>query len=70
VYYDIPLLNYVGWFVRMLLAPLTWILIARQRHWGYLRKGGVALVALVPEMIAAVALSIVLNGLVALTGMR
>jgi uncharacterized membrane protein len=70
VYYDIPLLNYVGWFVLMLLAPLAWILIARQRHWGYLRKGGVALIALVPAMIAAVVLSLVLNGLVALTGAR
>jgi hypothetical protein len=35
VYFDIPLLNYVGWFVLMLLAPLTWILIARQHHWRY-----------------------------------
>jgi hypothetical protein len=32
VYYDIPLLNYVGWFVLMFLAPLGWILIARQRE--------------------------------------
>jgi hypothetical protein len=54
----------------MLLAPLTWILIARRRHWSYLRKGGVALIALVPEMSDAVVLSLVLNGLVALTGAR
>jgi uncharacterized membrane protein len=70
VYFDIPLLNYVGWFVLMLLAPLTWILIVRQRHWDYLHKGGVALIALVPEMIAAVVLSLVLNGLVGLTGVQ
>jgi putative membrane protein len=70
VYYDIPLLNYVGWLVLMLLAPLTWIIIARQRNWGYLRKGGVALVMLVPEMAAAIVLSLVLNGLIALIGAR
>ena len=39
VYYGIPLLNYVGWFVLMFLTPLAWILIARQREWGYWRKG-------------------------------
>jgi uncharacterized membrane protein len=33
VYYSIPLLNYVGWFVLMFLASLGWILIARQREW-------------------------------------
>jgi uncharacterized membrane protein len=38
VYFDIPLLNYVGWFVLMLLAPLTWILIGRQRHWAICAK--------------------------------
>ena len=57
VYYGIPLLNYVGWFVLMFLAPLGWILIARQREWGYWRKGIVALGALVPLSIAAVLLS-------------
>ena len=35
IYYGIPLLNYVGWFVLMFLAPLAWILIARYRHWSY-----------------------------------
>ncbi len=54
VYFDIPLLNYVGWFVLMVLAPLAWILIGRQRNWGYLRKGGVAVVALLPMIVAAV----------------
>lgn len=70
VYFDIPLLNYVGWFVLMFLAPLAWIPIARQRHWGYLRKGGVALITLLPLMMAAVMLSVVLNRLIALTGAR
>ena len=35
VYYGIPLLNFVSWFVLMFLAPLAWIRIARQRQWGY-----------------------------------
>ena len=34
IYYGIPLLNFVGWFVLMGLAPLGWILISRQRAWG------------------------------------
>jgi uncharacterized membrane protein len=70
VYFDIPLLNYVGWFVLMVLAPLAWILIARQRHWGYLRKGSVAMVTLLPLIVAAVLLSLLLNGLIGLTGAR
>jgi len=70
VYYGIPLLNYVGWFVLMFLAPLGWILIARQREWGYWRKGIVALGALVPLGIAAVILSLMLNGAVAALELR
>jgi hypothetical protein len=70
VYYGIPLLNYVGWFVLMFLAPLAWILIARQREWGYWRKGIVALGALVPLSIAAVMLSLILNGAVAALELR
>jgi hypothetical protein len=70
VYYGIPLLNYVGWFVLMFLAPLGWILIARQREWGYWRKGIVALGALVPLSIAAVMLSLMLNGAVAALELR
>lgn len=31
-YYSVPPLNFVGWFVLMLLAPLAWILIARNRR--------------------------------------
>ena len=29
VYYGIPLLNFIGWFVLMLLAPLAWIEVCR-----------------------------------------
>lgn len=70
VYYGIPLLNYVGWFVLMFLAPLAWILIARHRQWSYWQKGGVALGALVPLIIASVVLSLTLNGAVAALGLQ
>ncbi len=70
VYYGIPLLNYVGWFVLMFLAPLAWILIARHRQWSYWQKGGVALGALVPLVIASVVLSLTLNGAIAALGLQ
>ena len=70
VYYEIPLLNYVGWFVLMLLAPLAWILIARQEAWGYWKKGWVSMAALVPLSVAAVVLSLALNGVIATLGIR
>lgn len=70
VYYGIPLLNFVGWFVIMFLAPLAWILIARHRRWGYWPKTGLAVVALIPLFFAAVALSLALNGAVAALGLQ
>lgn len=70
VYYGIPLLNYVGWFVLMFLAPLAWILIARHRHWSYWQKGVVALGALIPLIIASVVLSLILNGAIAALGLQ
>jgi hypothetical protein len=69
VYYGIPLLNFVGWFVLMLLAPLAWIQIAR-RPWPGWGKVGLALAALVPLIIAAALLSTLLNGAVALAGLQ
>jgi hypothetical protein len=68
VYYGIPLLNYVGWFVLMLLAPLVWIPIARRRSWGSGRKGAVALAAIPLLMVASVVLSLLLNGIIARLG--
>jgi putative membrane protein len=68
VYYGIPLLNYVGWFVLMGLAPLAWIVIARQRHWDCWHKGAVGLGALVPLALAAVVLSVLLNRALAACG--
>jgi len=66
VYYGIPLLNFVGWFVLMFLAPLAWVLIARHRRWGYWQKGVVALGTLIPLCIASVVLSVALNGTIAM----
>ena len=70
VYYGIPLLNYVGWFVLMLLAPLAWILIARHRDWSYWQKVAAAFGALVPLVIVSVVLSLILNGVIVALGLR
>lgn len=70
VYYGIPLLNYVGWFVLMALAPLGWILIARRRKWGYRRKGIISLLALLPLSAGAIGLSLLLNGLIGAFGLQ
>lgn len=70
VFYEIPLLNYVGWFVLMSLAPLGWILIARRRNWGYLKKGAISILALLPLSIAAIGASLLLNGAVTGLGLQ
>ncbi len=70
VYYEIPLLNFVGWFVLMFLAPLAWIPMVRYRHWRYRRKGAASVIALVPLCIASIVLSVILNGAIAALGLR
>ena len=70
VYYGIPLLNYVGWFVLMFLAPVAWILIAQHRQWGAWQKTAVSIAALIPLCIASVVLSLVLNGAIAALGLQ
>jgi hypothetical protein len=70
VYYGIPLLNFVGWFVLMFLAPLAWIVIARRRHWGYAKKAGASVAALFPLMVASILLSVTLNGIIAAFGLH
>jgi len=70
VYYGIPLLNYVGWFVLMMFAPLAWILIVKNRHWSALRRIGAAFVALVPLFLAAIVSSLLLNGILAALGLE
>lgn len=70
VYYGIPLLNYVGWFVLMFLSPLAWICITRHRQWDLWQKVGAAFGALVPLFIASVLLSLALNGAIAALGLQ
>lgn len=70
VYYEIPLLNFVGWFVLMVLAPFGWILIARRRDWGYKMKGIISVVALLPLSVAAIGLSLLLNHMIDALGLR
>ena len=69
VYYGIPLLNYVGWFMLMFFAPLAWILIARKRQWASSRKIAIAFCSLVPLFIASIMTSLLLNGMLAATGL-
>jgi putative membrane protein len=70
VYYGIPLLNFVGWFVLMVLAPVAWIEIARRASW----SGGKMLLASLMSLpllcVASIALSLVLNGALGLAGIQ
>jgi putative membrane protein len=70
LYHGIPLLNFVGWFVLMLVAPLAWIEVCR--HPGRSRIGTLlaALTMLPVAGLAAVLLSVALNAVVGLTGYR
>jgi hypothetical protein len=68
VYYEIPLLNFVGWFVLMVLAPLAWIEIARRWTWGDARMLLVAFFTLPLLCVASIALSMALNGAIGLVG--
>jgi len=54
----------------MFLAPFGWMLIAHQRQWGYRQKVSGAFGALVPLMLAAVVLSLLLNGAIAALGLK
>jgi putative membrane protein len=70
VYYEIPLLNFVGWFVLMVLAPLAWIEIARRSAWGGARMTLAALLAVPLLCIASIALSLLLNGVIGSVGLQ
>ena len=70
VYYEIPLLNYVGWFVLMFLAPLAWIPIVTCHHWSYWRKGMVSLGMLVPLCLASIIFSLILNSAISAFGLQ
>jgi putative membrane protein len=70
VYYGIPLLNYVGWFVLMFFAPLAWILIVRKRQWASYRKIAIAFGSLLPLFLASVVTSVLLNGVISALGLE
>jgi len=70
LYYGIPLLNFVGWFVLMGLAPLAWIAIARRREWPPWRKIVWSTAAIVPLGITAAILSAMLNGAIGVLGWK
>lgn len=70
VYYEIPLLNFVGWFVLMVLAPLAWIVISQHSQWGP-RKVLLASVLALPLLcVASIVMSLVLNGAIAAVGLQ
>jgi putative membrane protein len=70
VYYDIPLLNFVGWFVLMFLSSLGWILILQKQNWNNKRKIIFSFLALVPLIFLSAVLSILLNTIIGMTGIR
>jgi uncharacterized membrane protein len=70
IYYGIPLLNYVGWFVLMLFAPFAWIVIVRNRQWTASRKIAGAFGALVPLFVLSSVTSLLLNGILARFGLE
>ena len=70
VYFGIPLLNFIGWFVLMLLAPLAWIEVCRHPSRRPARLLGAAALAVPVACVASVLLSLALNGLVGMTGLR
>lgn len=70
VYYGIPLLNFVGWFVLMGLAPFGWIFIARRHTWGGVKKVLASITAIVPLGMSAVALSVIINGALDALGLK
>lgn len=70
VYYDIPLLNFVGWFVLMFLSSLGWILILQKQNWNNKRKIIFSFLALVPLIFLSAVLSILINTIIGMAGIR
>ncbi|WP_442498090.1 carotenoid biosynthesis protein [Methylobacter sp. sgz302048] len=68
IYYDIPLLNFVGWFVLMFLSSLAWIIVIRRQQWGFVKKIIGSIAAIVPLIVSSAILSIFLNHLIAVFG--
>lgn len=70
LYYDIPLLNFVGWFVLMFLASLAWIEIARRAAWSGIRMFVFSLASLPVLFVASILLSLGLNGATSAIGLE
>jgi len=68
VYYDIPLLNFVGWFVLMFLSPLAWLIVIRRQQWSFIKKIMGSIAAIPPLIVGSALLSILLNRLIAVFG--
>ncbi|MDZ7749386.1 MAG: hypothetical protein U5K43_11710 [Halofilum sp. (in: g-proteobacteria)] len=54
----------------MLLSSLAWILIAGRPRWGAETRLLAALVSLVPLSVAAIVLSLAINGLIGAAGLQ
>ena len=63
IYFEIPMLNFIGWFVLMLCAPLAWIIVIRRIRWKGWQRVLLSFGLLFPLMIVSGILSIFLNGL-------
>jgi putative membrane protein len=63
IYYEIPMLNFIGWFVLMLCAPLAWIIVIRKIHWKAWQKIVFAFGLFIPLILVSGIISISLNGI-------
>jgi hypothetical protein len=70
VYYQIPLLNFVGWFVLMACAPLAWIIIIRVKKWNAWQRILASFIAIGPLMILSIILSVSMNAIIGLLGVK
>lgn len=70
VYFEIPLLNFVGWFVLMFCAPLAWILILRIQKLKNWMRLILSVLILFPLIIGSAILSTVLNGIISALGLQ
>jgi putative membrane protein len=70
LYFEIPLLNFVGWFVLMFLSPLAWIEISRHSTWNGAKMLLAALLSLPLLCVAAIALSLAFNGMIYMVGLQ
>ena len=67
---EIPLLNFVGWLVLMVLAPLAWIEIARRAAWSRTRMLLAASPLFPTALRRPLALSLLLNGAIGMAGLQ